>query len=453
MSVSPAVRDSSSFRDFEGYVFFEDGKVKRKISSKDAIERMTALLQHSVFKDDLKDDVVASILHGDTMEHERIEIVTYPYEWSFLMLLDAAIAQLRIMQKLVSAGFILKDGCAFNSMYHNGRMVFIDVLSIEFLKNQPIWNGYHQFCEHFLYPLMLKAYKNINFQDWWRGTMNGIATADLNRVLSRYDWLKSGVFLHAVLKNKFAGSIKKEDGIDKTAVQKVPASTILNLANGLSAVIGKMASFKSDSMWTDYEGDNSYTPDERVAKHEFVEEFCKSSRAERIVDLGCNAGEYSKIAADYAKRVISVDYDPDCIDRLYARIKKGEMPSNIVPVVSNLVNSSPSQGWNLCERSGLFARVKADAFIAVALMHHLCISCNIPIAHLVTFLKGVAPSGIIEWVDIDDPMVQVLLKNRKNIFEEYTWENFKAEIEKHFKIEKIFEFPNAKRKLCSLSPL
>ena len=138
-------RDPSSFRDFEGYVFFDGEKVKRNVIVEDAQKRMQDLLMRNVFSSELRSDIIPSYMKDSVMEHERVDIVTYPYEWSFSMLLDASLCQLRIMKKLIPEGFILKDGSAFNCMYHNGRMVFIDILSIDYIKNQTIWDGYHQF--------------------------------------------------------------------------------------------------------------------------------------------------------------------------------------------------------------------------------------------------------------------------------------------------------------------
>ena len=167
-----------------------------------------------------------------------------------------------------------------------------------------------------------------------------------------------------------------------------------------------------------------------------------------LVDLGCNTGDFSEIASQHLALVKAVDFDADCIDLLYLRIKKGDLKNTIVPIVADLMNPSPSMGWHLSERKDLITRLQSNAFLALALIHHLCVAKNVPISYFVEFLGTIAPEGVVEWVSIEDPMVQVLLKNRKNIFHDYTWENFYIELSKCFNIQKVFSFNNSTRKLC-----
>ncbi|WP_236864512.1 class I SAM-dependent methyltransferase [Candidatus Hydrogenosomobacter endosymbioticus] len=444
-------RELSSFRDPEGFVFLDKGKIKRFLSSEAAVSRMRDFLTSDVYQRKLKGLLIDTCMLDNILVHERVPVVTYPYEWSFSMLANAALTQLSIMEELVPNGYILKDGSAYNCLYHKGDMVFIDILSIGKVDKELLWNGYHQFCEHFLYPLMLKAYKKINFQDWWVGCGDGISTQNFRNLLTKADLFKKGVFLHVFVKSALNKMVSRETVIDKKGLQNRSAeSSIIKLVKNLKDVVQYLKEYRSSSMWTDYSESNSYSQSDREEKHKFVKRFVSSYEISQLVDLGCNTGEYSEVAAEHVPHVISVDYDQDCIDQIYLKIQQGKVSSRIVPVVGNIVHLSPSIGWNLEERRGLLYRLKSDAFLAVALIHHICISNNVPLEYFVMFLREIGEVGVVEWIDIDDPMVRVLLKNRENVFSGYTWENFKSIVEKYFFIKEVYEFSGMKRKLCLL---
>lgn len=438
----------SSFRDRDGYVFYENNQVYRQLTSQKSITLMEQLLASDLYGK-LKDDLIETSMYQDVMHHQKVNLITYPYEWSFSMLADAALVQLNILSDGIKEGFLLKDGSGYNTVLFNGRMVFIDLLSIGNLSEFNLWEGYHQFCEHFLYPLMLKVYKGMNFQSIWRGTIDGVGTSDFAKMLTIGDYFRRGVMLHGVLKNKLG----KIDRVDTKATvhlskdQKIVS--IKRLANNLLELVNRLRNSHSASIWTDYAQQNTYIDGKYELKKEFIQNYVKTlSPTATLVDIGCNTGDFSAIASQHVILVKSVDFDADCIDRIYLKIKNGHLKNNIVPIVADLMNMSPSLGWDLKERKDLITRLKSDAFLVLALIHHLCISKNLPLSYFAEFLRKLAPEGIVEWVGIEDPMVQVLLKNRKNIFADYTWENFKNEIEKFFSIEKIFEFENSNRKLC-----
>ncbi|MEI6629027.1 MAG: hypothetical protein WCN27_06475, partial [Alphaproteobacteria bacterium] len=401
------LRENSSFRDKEGFVFYaEDGTVYRKILDDHAILRMNKFLSSSL-KTVLGDRLIKTGLQNDIMTHERA-VVTYPYEWSLSMLADAALTQLSVMKEILKEGYILKDGSGFNCLYHKGKMTFIDILSIGDLSDSSIWEGYHQFCEHFLYPLMLKVYKKINFQSAWRGSMDGLSTNDFRGMINIFDYCKKGIFLHSILKSKLTKSVGLTDDVKMKLTPENALQTISKLVNNLIALIEHLSVSYSSSIWTDYACNNTYTDGKYEQKKDFIKEFVMQLDSNfSLVDLGCNTGDFSEIASQHLALVKAVDFDADCIDLLYLRIKKGDLKNTIVPIVADLMNPSPSMGWHLSERKDLITRLQSNAFLALALIHHLCVAKNVPISYFVEFLGTIAPEGVVEWVSIEDPMVQV----------------------------------------------
>lgn len=453
----------SSFRDPEGRVFEASGKIFRTLA-KQALPRIQTLLNSAFFQDLIKENlfvptkmIAAAEMGLDPaeigeyiIEHEKIEIITLPYEWSFDMLKEAALNHLTILRKSVENGYILKDGTAFNLAYRNNKMCFIDLLSFDdYIEGQP-WEGYTQFCQEFLIPLMLTAYKKIEFQTLWRGYFKGIPISDFSNILNMKDYFRPGIFRHVVLQNMLANTFSKNKPHLKDSFKNKLFSKeiLLRLIINIENTIQKLEYDPKKSIWINYEHENSYDAIEEKVKEEFVMNGLRQMQPRQVVDLGANTGHYSKLVEQECERVISLDYDPTCINNLFLKLKKDNKEINIIPMVGDLLNPSPSQGWALKERSNLFFRIKSDFFLALAVIHHLCITANVPLEYFITILKEVGEAGIVEWVDKKDEMVQFMLRNRKDIFNHYTWENFKQILEKHFVILKVMETQKGMRKIC-----
>lgn len=468
LNANKSFYQEGSFRDPEGRVFITANGVFRSLSL-NAVSRMRQLLNSNFIVKLIAEGLViptkmvetkalglSSSQFGDyVLEHEKISLVTYPYEWSFDMLRDAALTQLTIMEMGLNEGYILKDGTAFNNLYRNGKMCFIDILSVDsYVEGQP-WEGYSQFCQEFLLPLMLTSYKNIEFQPWWRGTMKGITLSEFNSLLKFNDYFRRGVLKHIVLQNIFESSFSKSRKSLYPNFQNNVFSkqSLKNLLSDLKSVIENLSYKHSQSKWVTYANDNSYLEADKHIKENFVRDCIKQITPNQIIDIGSNTGLFSKIISEYATKVISIDLDPSCINNLYLELSKNaDLSKKIIPVIGDLINPTPAQGWELAERDDLFLRVRSNAFVALAVVHHICIGSNVPLDYFVSLLKKIANSGVVEWVDSKDIMVSFMLRNRKNIFSNYTWEKFKTNIEKHFTVLKIVDLHNGSRKLCFLGP-
>ena len=219
--------------------------------------------------------------------------------------------------------------------------------------------------------------------------------------------------------------------------------------SNVTSVIANLHSRKSQSVWKNYAHDNTYQSEDRTQKESFIADMLTRNTFVQVVDLGCNTGHYSRFAAPFVERVVAVDFDPACIDILYRSLSQNDVwRQRITPMVGNLMNPSPALGWDLRERTDQLHRLKSDAFLALALMHHVCITENVPLPMFVAFLKEIAPCGIVEWVDKTDPMVKVLLRNRRDVFETYTWEYFQHCLEEHFHLDRVVSLNQGNRKLC-----
>ncbi len=457
-----------SFKDPDGRVLHVDGRVLRTLSP-EAERRMEDLLSTSVFQKLVDDQlVIPTHFANDTsgvpplegvwssrlLEHAPLDMVTYPYEWSFEMFRDAALTTLTVLRKLLDGGYILKDGTPFNVMHFHGRMTFIDILSIDRYQQGQPWEGYAQFCRQFLFPLMAASHKGFDFRAYLRGKPDGMTAGEITRILGVFGFRYKGslrhVYLHSALEQAFGGN---DVGVRENITPKaLPKQTLYNIVDSLYRVIEKLSGPTQQSEWSDYTATCTYTKADTELKATMIQNGLTELAPEsRLVDLGSNTGEFSLIAADIMKLVISMDIDNICVDKLYKRLQNGEI-TNIVPLFTDLCNPAPAQGWGLVERPSLFERLQADHFIALALVHHICISANVPVPAFVELLAQFS-GGIVEWVDKTDPMVQQLLRNRVDIFDDYTWDYFLACLKKQFDVTVLGELNNGTRRLCLVKRL
>ncbi|MEB3702970.1 Putative methyltransferase [Candidatus Bealeia paramacronuclearis] len=328
-----------------------------------------------------------------------------------------------------------------------GKPCFYDILSIDSYQDGQPWEGLTQFLQEFLYPLMIQSYHGIDFQPLWRATQHGIPVSLLYKTLSKRDLFKRGVFKYVFLHEKlYSHKAVAEAKIKKEfSSTTFPKAALLNMISNLRQCIVSLTITKDSSVWKKYDDQNTYESEDVKKKERFIDEVLSEIKPNSLLDLGCNTGRYSFIATKKIDRVVACDLDPTCVDYIYHK----DNPK-ILPLVLNLMTPSPAMGWCLTERKDVFSRIKVDSFLALALMHHLCITYNVPLESFVKFLRSIAPCGIVEWVDKQDPMVQFLLRNRTDIFENYTWENFELYVKKYFDIKKIVSLNKGNRKILFL---
>jgi hypothetical protein len=460
--------DTGSFRDPGGFIFQVDGRIFRAITHhsledwqcfsasplfQELQQERLLIPTHSV---DLDSHFPRHIVDASAavVEHERIPFVSYPYEWSFKMLKDAALLHLDILERCLPHDLILKDSSAFNVQFVGSKPIFIDILSFARLEPGELWIGYNQFCKMFLYPLMLQAYKQVPFQNWLRSELEGLDPVTFSHLMSTRDLLRPGVFTHvslqAWMQKRMAAARYSVRRKIKTA--SLPKSAIANNIRGLRRLIQRLDVKDHDSTWVDYTQSHSYSDVSMRQKEDFVRQAAASQRPHLAWDLGCNIGNFTRIAGEYAEYVVAMDADHLSIERLYQNLKR-EGSRNVLPLVMNLTNISPNQGWGNCERQSLPARGKPDLTLCLALVHHMAISANVPISSFIAWLAGLGTSLVIEFVSKEDPMVKQLLLNKVDTYDDYNRPFFERCLNKSFQVQKSLELTGGTRYLYYATPL
>lgn len=460
--------DAGSFRDRDGRVFFSDGRVFRALSASaletwDAVEKSAffpALVEGGKIvasRRSTEGAALAAGLGGDwagCLEHDRIPLVAYPYEWSFAMLRDAALLQLELVERGLKEGFASKDATPFNFLFRGCRPVFIDVASFERWKPGDPWVGYGQFCRLFLFPLLLAAYRDLPFQRLLRGSLEGIEVRDCSRILSSWrDRLRPGVFrdvyLQAALQTRTEGS----DVSLRSELRSAGFAKELILANvrRLKKIVAGLRWDRARSEWSDYAEDNSYDDAGRQAKERFVEGVVEGLRPQIVWDVGANTGHYSRLAARHAAWVVSMDGDPLAVDRHYRRLRE-KGPENVLPMVVDLADPSPGLGWRHRERKPLDERQRPDVVLALALLHHLVITANVPLPEVLDWLRSLDAVLVVELVGEDDPQVHRLMRNKGGAAHEYGRAAFERELARRFRTTASQEVLAGKRWLYRAEP-
>lgn len=376
----------------------------------------------------------------------EIEFISYPYEWSFEQLKDAAITTLLIQRYALEHNMSLKDASAYNIQFLNCKPVFIDTLSFEIFKDGYPWIAYKQFCQHFLAPLLLMSYKDERLHKLLSYFPDGIPLDLANSLLPLKSKLNPRILLHINLHSKAQKKFKnKELSIQK---HKFSKASFFGLIDNLLSTINKIKLKRGNSNWSRRDGYPLKYYEENILnsayinhKKQLVNTLLEKEKPRMLWDLGSNIGMFSKIAAEKNIEVICFDSDPMIINKIYVDCKAhGEV--NILPLILDLVNPSCAAGWMLSERISFLKRASADMVMALALIHHLAIANNIPLGSLAEFFSKIAKKLIIEFVPKSDANAQLLLRNREDIFLQYNQSNFEKEFEKFFRTisrEKIDE--------------
>jgi len=382
------------------------------------------------------------------LEHRRVPFLSYPYEWSFGMLKDAALLQLDLLLDALGEDLILKDASAFNIQWIGSRPTFIDVGSFKSFGPGEPWEGYRQFCQMFLFPLQLQAYKGVAFQPWLRGSIDGIPPEAMSRLLSKRDLLRPGVLLHVVmqarLQERYGGTNRsiREDLRKGGFNAEIVHSTVVRMRRLVANLDWKVRR----SEWSEYSKEHSYHDEDFSLKENFVSEVASRQRWKQVWDLGCNTGHFSRLAARHSDCVIAMDIDHLAVERLYRQLR-AEKDEKILPLVMNLAQPSPGLGWRGEERRSLLSRGRPDLTLCLALIHHLVLSATIPIPEVLRLLASLGGDLVIEFPTRDDPMVEKLLLHKGQKHEEYNRQNFERHLAASFSIKKSMQIGSGTRYL------
>jgi hypothetical protein len=377
---------------------------------------------------------------------EAVSFISYPYEWCFSQLKDAALLTLEVQKKALNHGMSLKDASAYNVQFHHGKPILIDTLSFEIYQEGSPWVAYRQFCQHFLAPLSLMAYKDVRISQLLRVHLDGIPldlTSHLLQYRTRLVWpLLLHIHLHSRSQSYFSDKpIPKERMSGGMSLQKLQG-----LVDGLEEGIKKLRWSPPKTEWAGYYQDDSYVSDAFEHKKKLVDDFLGRIKPKTVWDLGSNTGEFSRIASKRGIETVSFDIDSSCVELNYRRCVSSH-ETKVLPLVLDLTNPSPSIGWENNERMSLQERGPADAVLALALIHHLAIANNLPFSRIARFLHKMCSWLIIEFIPKKDPKVQVLLSTREDIFDDYAQLSFEKDFTEFFTIEASEKIKNSERLL------
>lgn len=452
--------DAGSFRDPRGHIYLTAGRVFRTVTQKGIDEyshvKKTGLLDKLVASNQvLAFEEIDKNAHGFgqpdvtlLLEHPRLPFVSYPYEWGFQQLKSAALLQLDICLEALRHDVTLTDATAYNIQFVGAQPVFIDHLAFRPYRNGEFWLAHRQFCEQFLNPLLLRAKLGISHNAWYRGTLEGIPTSDLNGLLPLRKKLSWNMFSQVVLQAHFQKATSEKSARTVVSTNKgLPKLSFERLLVGMRSWIETLQPLDSgNTVWGDYASDNSYSEYAAIQKRRFIETFAAEVKPDVLWDFGCNTGDYSAAAlASGAKYVVGFDFDLAAIDKAFARARDKELA--FLPLYLDAANPTPDQGWAQLERKGLGKRANCASLLALALVHHLAIGKNVPLKAVAEWLVALAPSGVVEFVPKSDPMVQELLRFREDIFDHYDLNHFVGFVRERADIVQIEQVRDSERRL------
>ena len=439
------VVENGSFRDPSGVVFYRDGQVYRHVQNSyqenydllmlsglySNLIKAQLLVNHS----EVENQELSSANAYRTLQPDMISYISYPYEWSFSQLKDAALTTLKIQKLAIEFGMSLKDASAYNIQFQNGKPIFIDTLSFEkYVEGSP-WVAYKQFCEHFLAPLALMSRTDIRLGQLLRNNLDGIPLDLASKLLPKLSLLNSGLLthlhLHGAASKRFEGKSQSAEAI----ANRVSKTAMLGLVDNLETTIKKLTWLPYGTTWADYYQETNYSDPAMDSKKRLVGRMLDSvtPTPKSVWDLGANTGVFSRIANERGFDVIAWDIDPAAVERNYLDCKAGR-GSNLLPLMIDLTNPSPDQGWALQERRSYTGRGLPDVAMALALIHHLAIGNNVPLKKTASFFSALGKWLIIEFVPKSDSQVKRLLAAREDVFPNYDLEHFERDFEFHFEI-------------------
>ncbi|GEP50711.1 50S ribosomal protein L11 methyltransferase [Flavobacterium noncentrifugens] len=446
------VRNTSSFRDPSGYVF-SDGTAIKRVVFPSYFKQYNALSDSGFYTKLFDNQFLVRHLELSqstdqiVLEAEKIPFITYPYEWSFLQYKHAALLTLKIQKYCLEHDFTLKDASAFNITFHEGKAVFIDTLSFDFYQQNEPWKAYKQFIMHFLAPLVLSHYHGLDFLKTLAADIDGISLKKLSKLLPAKSWLSPTLFTNIHLLAKYEGKYSESKSEAKT--NTLTKSAQIKLLESLYDYIRELKAFENTE-WDDYYNQTNYNDAAYLFKKAFTKNWFDGINGSSLIDIGGNDGTFTREISGKATLAIVADIDPNAVEQNYKKVlKQGE--KNIYPLVADVLNPAANYGFNNEERFSFIDRVEAlqlSGCLALAVIHHITLSGNIPFAFSAKFFSKMSDNLLIEFPTREDSWVQFLLQSKRDFkdhFDFYNEENFEKEYASYFEIISKETIPGAHR--------
>jgi hypothetical protein len=459
MQTDNTARLGSSFRDPAGFMFNHDGILYRQVNQAGKASYDTlmgsGLYAYLVKKGWMvaHDEVDGPVANDDIVHKiirpEPVSFISYPYEWSFGQLKLAAIRTLNIQLAALKHGMILKDASAYNIQFHQGRPVLIDSLSFDPYVEGQVWEGYRQFCQHFLAPLCLMARRDIRLGQLSKVHIDGIPLDLASKLMPRSTWLRPAMLMHLHLHARAQVAYSASDADNPGKARKnrpVKRTGLIGIATGLRGLIRKLDWKPAGTEWADYYQATNYSDDAFQAKSKHINAFLDEIQPEGLWDLGGNTGHFSRLAADRGIETVAFDIDPAAVEINFRQVQH-KKETHMLPLVMDLTNPSSAIGWASRERESLAERGPVDCAMALALIHHLAISNNVSLEQIAAYFASLCRHLIIEFVPKSDSQVKRLLSSRRDIFEHYHEAGFEQAFGGWFEIRQARKVEGSERTL------
>lgn len=413
--------DGGSFRDRHARVHVVDDRVIR-VFSQDGRRGWDAAVSSGLVEQLNGDALLISSSEGVApdrfglegalaVESELIEPITYPSEWSFEMLRDAALLTLDVTDAALARGLELKDASGFNVVFDGCRPVFVDLGSFD-AGYSGHWRGYAQFVDHFLVPLMLTAYRGVPFQSYLRGHLDGIPIAHAARFLTGRSRFRRGVLKHVVLRSMVEGRTREYGASERGRLRSgaaLPVEVTRRLVAGMRALVERLED-RGSSEWEHYGDDVPYSAEDHATKRKIFGEMVEQSGGGALaMDVGANDGTFADLLAEHHQRVLALDIDERAVDRNYRDRRSTERGSRIVPAVVDIADPPGGRGWAGRERLALADRARPSLASWLAVVHHLSITGGVPLELVGHQIVATSPRSVVEWIDPEDPQVELLM--------------------------------------------
>ena len=456
--------EQGSFRDPSGFIYYQDDVLYRQINCSYK-ENYDEFISSGLYEKLVDDALIVKHTECDSsapddqnvykiIQPEYIPSILYPFEWCFSQYRDAAIATLRIQRIALEHNMSLKDASAFNIQFMNGAPLLIDTLSFEKYEEGKPWVAYKQFCQHFLAPLYLIKYIDVGYGQLMKQYVDGVPLTFASKLLPRRTWLSIApvfhIHIHARMQSKYA-----DRGVEVNTFLKQKTfskNAIFGLIDQLESAIIRLKWKHGATEWGDYYIHTNYSEQSFQHKKDICDDSLVSIQPTAVIDIGANEGTFSRIAAEHAKFVLSADIDPVAVELNYFTLRK-DGQKNVLPLLIDLTNPSPGIGWANTERRSFLERINVDTVMALALIHHLSISNNIPFGKIAHLFSLLGRNLIIEFIPKSDSQVQKLLSTREDIFYDYNQESFESAFLRFFSIEEKKKIVGSERILYRMKAL
>jgi ribosomal protein L11 methylase PrmA len=454
-------RAAGSYRDPGGFLYWREGILYRQINAS-CLDGFNSLVDsglyqqlvnsHSLIEHEaVSTDLAASPDAVSVIKPRLIDTISYPYEWSFSQLKDAALLTLDIQEAALRVGMSLKDASAYNVQFDHSRPIFVDTLSFDSYEEGKPWVAYGQFCRHFLAPLALMAHVDINLNELLRTNIDGVSLTLAAKLLPTRVMVRPSLAMHIWLHARGEARAQQRRNGKQSAQGTFSRNAFLGLIDSLRKAVSKLEWKPGGTEWFDYyEANNNYGETGLEEKGQLVRAYLEQFNPVSVWDLGGNTGRFSRIAADVGAQVVCFDIDPACVESNYLHIK-ANAETALLPLLMDLGNPSPGLGWDNSERMSLADRGPVDVVMALGLVHHLAIGINVPLVMIAKMFSQLAHNLIIEFIPRGDSQIDKLLSTRKDVFVNYHEDHFREAFREHFNIVRSEPIPGTKRTLYAMS--